>query len=215
MLLESYGSHLPTSPSQPAPWALLRDQQGLFLLPAKRHPFSPGKERQTWCQRLIAPTAVSGVAIKESQGYMSPAGLPQPFGSEIANWWPMGWIQLQKYFVWSLHCILKFGFVAKRFCIKISRAFAFKINFDIWTLWVKKKFHWLTFVWPHVAVLHRICTLWKRAGIWVAQTTLRLLHPIMVYVASEYLSSQPLPSEHCKPGKMIWSGGSLQNSKIS
>lgn len=66
-------------------------------------------------------------------------GLPQPFGSEIANWWPMGWIQLQKYFVWSLHCILKFGFVAKRFCIKISRAFAFKINFDIWTLWVKKK----------------------------------------------------------------------------
>lgn len=35
--------------------------------------FPPGRERQIWCQSLRATIVVWGIAIKESQGYISPA----------------------------------------------------------------------------------------------------------------------------------------------
>ena len=96
--LQSSSAHALCSEQEPA---------CLFLSPPhrpppKKNPFPPGRERQTSCQSLIATTAVSAIAIWESQGYISPAhGTSQAFGSETANWWPMGWIQMVKYFAWS------------------------------------------------------------------------------------------------------------------
>lgn len=97
---------LPSSPPQPMPYALSRNQHAfscpLLTPPLKKTPLPPGRERQIWCQSLTATTAVSAIAIGESQGYISPAhGTSQAFSSEMANWWPTGWVQMLKDFVWS------------------------------------------------------------------------------------------------------------------